>query len=186
VTGPGTEGGGEVAGAAVSRELVPKGRVLPAPDLPGPPPRQSRLDRARARALAEYGNWRMLLMRIILNGCAVTITALVLPGIHANWRPGGFVIAGVVFGVLNALVKPALQFLLLPAIFATYGTVVAFVNGLLLLVLDRITGGLIEIDGVLPFFTGGAVVGVIGLLLEHLLGLSPPIVDTAARRRQGA
>jgi putative membrane protein len=126
----------------------------------------------------------MLLMRIVLNGSAVAITALILPGIQANWRPGGFVIAGVVFGVLNALVKPALQFLLLPAIFATYGIVVAFMNGLLLLVLDRITGGLIEIDGVLPFFTGGAVVGVIGLLLEHLLGLSPPIVDTAAKGRR--
>jgi putative membrane protein len=121
-------------------------------------------------------------MRVVLNGWAVAITALVLPGIQANWRPGGFVIAGVVFGVLNALLKPALQFLLLPAIFATYGIVVAFTNGLLLLVLDQITGGLIEIGGVLPFFTGGAVVGAMGLLFEHLFGLSPPIVDTASER----
>lgn len=126
-------------------------------------------------------NWRLALVRLLCAGLAVVTTVVIVPGLDfTRWQRGTFLLVAVVFGLLNAIVKPVLQFLVLRFIFSTYGFVVVLINTLLLWALDRLTDGLIEIGGAIAALLGGLGVGVFGLLFETLLGANPPIVDSRA------
>lgn len=124
-------------------------------------------------------NWRMLLMRIVINALALLITAGLVPNIYFIDRTvRTWLLLAIFMGILNAFVKPIIQFLTLRFIFATYGLVVVLINGILLLLLEFLFPTRFYIEGV--FFwplVGGAVIGVVSAFLESLLGLSPPIVS---------
>ncbi len=124
-------------------------------------------------------NWRMLLMRIVVNALALLITAGLVPNMYfVDRNVSTWLLMALALGVLNALVKPIIQFLTLRFIFATYGLVLVLINGILLLLLEFLFPTRFYIEGV--FFwplVGGAVIGIISAFLESLLGLSPPIVS---------
>jgi putative membrane protein len=132
--------------------------------------------------LAQHLNWRVLLLRMLVNAAALLATALLLPNIYFVDR--SFVILfwmALVLGVLNALVKPVVQFLTLPFIFATYGVVVVLINAGLLWLLSALFPSLFVVDGVLWAFLGGIVMGLLGSFLESLLGVTPPLVPERHR-----
>ena len=140
----------------------------------------------RSARLHEYLNWRIALVRIAVNALALALTVLVLPGIDVEGEPAvTFLVLSLIFGVLNALVRPILQFLLLPFLFITYGLSVIVVNTLMFWLLDVFASGLISIDGVGWLILGGATVAFFSFLLENVFGLVPPIVERR-RRAEGA
>ncbi|HEX9068656.1 MAG TPA: phage holin family protein, partial [Ktedonobacterales bacterium] len=56
-----------------------------------------------------------LLVGIVVNGLAISITAALLPGIHitassSSDRVVTFLVLGVVFGLVNSLIKPIVSF----------------------------------------------------------------------------
>lgn len=122
-------------------------------------------------------NWRVLLLRVPLNGLAVFLTVLMLPGLHVTTeRPVlGYLALGAAFGLLNAVVKPLLQLVALPFLFSSFG--------LVLLAVDAVVFGLLDLTRILSadrflwVVLGGAVVGLISFVLENLVGLTPPIVE---------
>ena len=124
-------------------------------------------------------NWRMLLMRILINALALVVTAGLVPNIYFIDRTvRTWLLLAIFLGVLNAFVKPIIQFLTLRFIFATYGLVVVLINGILLLLLEFLFPSRFYVEGI--FFwplVGGAVIGIVSAFLESLLGLSPPIVS---------
>jgi putative membrane protein len=132
------------------------------------------------RFLKQF-NWRFLLVRILVNALALAITAAVTPKIYfvdktfLNW-----VLMALMLGVLNAFLKPVLQFLTLQFIFVTYGLVIVLVNALLLLLLSFLFPARFAVDNVLWALVGGLVLGLVSSFLESLLGLTMPIVDDEA------
>ena len=133
---------------------------------------------AARRFLTEILNWRLALVRVLTSALAVILTVTVLPGLElARKSVWLFVLIGVVFGLLNALVKPVLQFFTLRYLVASYGLIVVVVNALMLGALSWILGGEITSRGVIPYLLGGLLVGVLGLLLDTLFGTTPPILD---------
>jgi putative membrane protein len=126
-------------------------------------------------------NWKIILLRILINGFSLAIIALLLPNIAINRENLllNLLILGVALGVLNALVKPIIQFLTLSLIFVSYGIVVVIINAAILAILSWLFPDLIQIDRILAAFLGGAIIGLLSLFLEYTLGISPPIVDDA-------
>ena len=62
---------------------------------------------ALRRLRADLGNWRLLLVRTLTSAVAVVLTVSLLPGLSFHdWRHGDFLLVGVVFGLLVALVLP--------------------------------------------------------------------------------
>lgn len=123
-------------------------------------------------------SWRMLLVRVLVNAMAMIATALLVPRIYFLDRSvGSLLLVAAVLGVLNAFVKPVIQFATLRFIFATYGVVVALINGSILVLLSWILPRRFEVDGILWALVGGAVLGLFSSVLENLLGLTPPIVS---------
>ena len=74
-------------------------------------------------------------MRILVNALALAITAAVTPKIYfVDKSVWSWLLMALMLGVLNALLKPLLQFLTLQFIFVTYGLVIVLVNALILFV----------------------------------------------------
>jgi putative membrane protein len=128
-----------------------------------------------------------MLVRIFINAIALVVIVLVIPRIgFVDPSLPSILFMAVILGVLNALVKPFLQFLLLPLIFASYGLVVVLLNTLMLLLLAWLFPGFFAVENLLWAFAAGALIGIVGTFLENLLGLIPPIVpdeETGLRRR---
>ena len=138
------------------------------------------------RILKQF-NWRFLLVRFLVNAVAVAITAAVTPKIYfVDKSIWSWLLITVMLGVLNALLKPALQFLTLRFIFVTYGLVIVLVNTLILLLLSYLFPDRFAVDNLWWALVGGLVLGLLSSFLESLLGLTMPIVpeeETALRRQ---
>lgn len=95
---------------------------------------------------------------------AVWITAKVVPGIKV--RTFGVAVAtAAVYGILNALLGKLIWVLTFPVAILTLGVIV---NAALLWITDKLIDDF-EVDGVLPLFMGGAVLGVVNWGLKAVV-----------------
>ena len=123
-------------------------------------------------------NWKLAIVRTLTDGLAIAITAFVVPGINVvHNRLFSYLILAVVLGLLNAFIKPIIQFFTLPLIFVSYGLVVVVINAVMLFFLAWLMPGRFEIDGLVPLLIGGFVIGILQMVLEGLFGVTPPLVD---------
>ena len=122
-------------------------------------------------------NWRVALIRIPINGLVLALTALVLPSMHMERGLLSFLVVGAVFGLLNAVLRPVLQFFTLPLIFATSGLIIILINAILLWVLELLLPDLILFDNIVVIFLAALIVGLLVLIVESLFGVTPPILD---------
>jgi putative membrane protein len=122
----------------------------------------------------------MVLMRLVINGLTLILVAGLVPNIYFVDRSLlSILLMAVGLGILNAFVKPIIQFLTLQFIFATYGFVIVLINTIILLLLDYIFEARFYVSGLLWAIVGGLVMGVVASFLESLLGLNLPIVPKA-------
>ena len=103
---------------------------------------------------------------------ALAITAYVLPGIDIDMGIGSLLLIALIFGVVNAIIKPVITILSCPLIILTLGLFYLVVNGLMLLITDELAGGRFDVDGLLWAILGGLVFGIVGSILESVLGLN--------------
>jgi putative membrane protein len=128
--------------------------------------------------LLKNFNWRMLLMRLVVNMLALLFTVLVTPKVFFVDRGlGAWLLMAVTLGILNTLIKPIIQFLTLRFIFITSGMVLILINAVLLYLLSWLLPDQFGVDSLLWAFVAGAVLGLTSAFLENLLGLTPPIVS---------
>jgi putative membrane protein len=124
-----------------------------------------------------------MLVRIVLVWASNTIALLV-----ADWWVDGIridewwqaIIAGAVFGIINALVKPIVTLLALPVVVLTLGVALFFVN-LLMLVLTAWLLPEFHIDGFWSAVAGTIVVWLVNLVVYAIFGLNDRSRRTARR-----
>jgi putative membrane protein len=120
--------------------------------------------------------WRVTAGRVVVNAVAVALVVLILPGlrVYADHPVLGFVLLGALFGLLNAFVKPAIQFVALPLLLGSMGLVVLLIDILIFWLLEQLTP-LLRTSSFLWVVLGGVVLGLLTGVLDNLLGLTPPI-----------
>lgn len=112
---------------------------------------------------------RNFLIRLIINAIAIAITAELLPGISVNGGIGTLLLIALVFGVINAIVKPILMVLTCPFVILTLGLFILVINGLLLLLTSSILGNSFVVDGFWTAFIGGIVMGIAAMVVDWAL-----------------
>lgn len=128
-------------------------------------------------SLLRAFNWRLLLLRILINAVVLLITALLVPSIYFVDRSlRTLLLMAMALGLLNALVKPIIQFLTLHFIFTSYGLIVILINSFVLWLLSYFFPQRFAVDKLIWAFVGGAMIGLLGSLLESLLGVTAPVV----------
>jgi putative membrane protein len=108
-----------------------------------------------------------LLIRWLINAVGLYVTTLIVPGVHvAGFR--GAVIAGLVLGIVNALLRPIVLLLTLPLTIVTLGLFALVVNTIMLYVVAKLTHNLV-LDGFSSAFLGALVLSVISFILSRLV-----------------
>ncbi|MCU0611795.1 MAG: phage holin family protein [Candidatus Eisenbacteria bacterium] len=109
-----------------------------------------------------------VLVRIIFNAIAIYLAARVIPDVDFRGGVWELLLAGFLFGVLNAVLKPLLVILSLPLIVLTLGVFYLVVNGLILLLLAWLLPAL-SVSGLLAAVLATLLMGLVNLLLHAAL-----------------
>jgi putative membrane protein len=107
------------------------------------------------------------LARLLLNGVAIIVAAWLLPGLDIS-GPGAALAAGVLLGLVNALVRPVLFLLTLPLTLVTLGLFIFVLNGLCLAIAAALVPGF-TISGFWAAVIGALLVSVVSWILNGLL-----------------
>jgi putative membrane protein len=118
-----------------------------------------------------------LLIRAVITAAALAVATAVVPGIELG--PGStvkkvatLVVVAVIFGVVNAVLKPIVKAVGCLFYILTLGLIGLVVNALLLWLTSWAAGKLslpFHITGFWPAFWGAIIVGVVGWLLGVLV-----------------
>ena len=106
-----------------------------------------------------------LILRVVLNAVAIYVTAQVVGGIAYSGGVLELLVAGLLLGAFNAILKPILVLLSLPLIVVTLGLFYLVLNGLVLLLLDAFLPSL-SVSGLPAAVVGSLVMGLVNLLLH--------------------
>lgn len=130
-------------------------------------------------------NWRLMLVQVVANALALGLTVLVLPGVRfqAERLVVALLASGFIFGLLNAFVRPLLQFIMFRFLFITFGLVLIVINFFMLRLLARLTPGWFTSENVFWTLLAAVLVGLLGVFFETLLGLRPPLRDDRPESR---
>ena len=121
---------------------------------------------------------RRLAIATAVNVAALAVTAWAFDRVRVDgW--GALILAGVVFGIVNTIVKPVVTLLALPVIVLSLGVALFFINMLMLALTDWVVNGLV-IDGFWTFVGATIVIWLVNLVIEAVFG-----VRGHARKKQG-
>lgn len=113
------------------------------------------------------------LVRLAVTAAALWVAVRIVPGIgyQGEWLP--FFGVALVFGLVNAVIRPILYALTCPVVLLTLGLFVFVLNGLMLLITAAVAEGLgiaFTVTGLVPAILGAIVVGIVSTVLSVFVG----------------
>jgi len=120
-----------------------------------------------------------LLLRWLINAVALLVAAWLVPGIGlgaANHAPTQndwttLAVVALIFGVVNAIIRPIVMLLSLPLTILTLGLFTFVINALMLLLTSGIAQRLhlgFRVDGFWSAFVGALVISIVSFVLSRL------------------
>jgi putative membrane protein len=101
---------------------------------------------------------------------AALVAAQLVSGIHAT--PLGLIVASLLLGILNAVVRPILIFFSAPLILVTFGLFFFVINALLLYWVGHLKG--FRVDSFWDAFWGSLIISVVSMVLNWVTKRPPP------------
>lgn len=114
------------------------------------------------------------ILRLCINAIALYLAALLLPGIALNGEPVSILWLALIFGLVNALLRPLISILTCPLIILTLGLFTLVINTVLFWltsVIGQSLGIMLSISDPIWWnaFLGGLVVSVVSVVLTLIL-----------------
>ena len=110
---------------------------------------------------------RNLVLRWLALSIGVWVAAHLVPGIEAA-DFSSLLVAALVLGILNSLVKPILVALALPFVVFTFGIFLPFINAFLLILTSKLVPGF-HVNGFWPAMAASVMIS----LLSMVVGIPP-------------
>ena len=108
------------------------------------------------------------LLRWLINAVALYVAARIVPGIQVGDSVLAVLGVALVFGLVNALIRPLLSLLTCPLIILTLGLFTLVINAVMLLLtsgLSRAVGLSFVVEGFWPAFWGALVVSIVSFVM---------------------
>lgn len=108
-------------------------------------------------------------VRLLVTAAALWVATRLVPGVsyEGGWLP--FLGVALIFGVVNATIRPVMKLLTLPLIILTLGLFALVVNGLMLWLTSGLSAALglgFQVSGFWPAFWGALVVSLVSTILS--------------------
>ena len=132
---------------------------------------QAKAPEGRLTLRSEMG----FVLRLLVTAAALWVAVRLVPGIAWTGHPAGLIGVALVFGLLNALVRPILTVLTCPLVILTLGLFLLVLNGLMLWLTAALSVRLglgFTVEGFLPALLGALVVSLTSALLSVFVGQS--------------
>jgi len=112
----------------------------------------------------------------------VLVAVYVIKGIHYD-KPLDLLIASLLLGILDAVLRPVLMFLALPLLIFTLGLFTLVINALLLYFVGYVLRPHFYVDDFWSAFWGALIISIVGIILNSLTGTGRSRVKIERRRR---
>ena len=112
------------------------------------------------------------LIRLLVNAAALWVATRIVTGVTSDGAVLPLIGVALVFGVVNAVIRPILKFLTFPLFIFTFGLFAFVLNGLMLLLTSRISSALglgFHVSGFRAAFWGALVVSIVSTMLSLLV-----------------
>ena len=112
------------------------------------------------------------LIRLLVNATALWVATHFVTGVTYTGALVPLVGVALIFGALNAIIRPILKFFTFPLFIVTFGLFALVLNGLMLSLTSRIAGRMglgFHVDGFGAAFMGAIVVSVVSTVLDLLI-----------------
>ena len=133
----------------------------------------------RGRASRVYITFMGFLVRMLANALAIFVAAAIVPGIEIRGVLSALG-AGLVLGLVNAVVRPVLLVLTLPLTLVTLGLFLFVLNGLCLWLTSALVKGF-QVHGFWAAIFGALIVSLVSWLLTAFLSDQGRIVVITRR-----
>ena len=118
-----------------------------------------------------------ILIKLVITAAALWLATVLIHGIHLTTHStagkiGTLILVALIFGVINAVLKPVVKTVGCLAYAITFGLISIIVNGLLFWLTSWVAGKLslpFHVSGFVPAILGALLVGVIGWLASLLV-----------------
>jgi putative membrane protein len=118
-----------------------------------------------------------ILIKLVITALALWLATVLIHGINLTTHStagkiGTLVVVALIFGIVNAVLKPIIKTIGCLAYALTLGLISIVVNGLLFWLVSYIAGKLslpFHITGFVPAVLGALLVGIVGWLLSLLI-----------------
>ena len=113
------------------------------------------------------------ILRIFINAVAIWAASLVLTGLDFQGNLGNLILVALIFGLVNALIRPIVKLLTLPITILTLGLFTLVVNALMLMLTAalssslNLTGSFFE--NFLTAILGAIVISLVSIVLSWVL-----------------
>lgn len=114
-----------------------------------------------------------LLLRWLINGVALYLAAELVPGIETEGGWQVLLLMALIFGLVNALVRPILKFLTCPLIMLTLGLFTLVINALMLQLASWLGRQLdlgFYVENFWAAILGALVISVVSFVLTMIIG----------------
>ena len=98
-------------------------------------------------------------------------------------KPLDLLVASLLLGILNAVLRPILMFLALPLLIVTLGFFTLVINALLLYFVGYVLRPHFYVDDFWSAFWGALIISIVGIILNSLTGTGSSRVKIERRRR---
>lgn len=112
------------------------------------------------------------ILRWIINAIALFLAVFFVNGVHLQGGWVSILWLALIFGLINAFLRPLLKLLTCPLIFLTLGLFTLLINTFLFWLTGQIGqafGVGFTVDGFIPAFLGGLIVTVVSVFLSLIL-----------------
>jgi putative membrane protein len=112
------------------------------------------------------------LIKLVMNAAALWVATRLVPGVSYQGSAIGLFGVALIFGAINAVLRPLAQLVTCPIILLTLGLFTLVVNGLMLWLTSSLSAGLglgFHVSGFWPAFWGALVVSIVSVILSFLV-----------------
>ena len=113
------------------------------------------------------------LARLVINAVALWAAVQWVPGISFEGDWIGLALVALIFGIVNAFIKPLLKLFTCPLIILTLGLFTLVINALMLQLTSSLAGTFnldFYVESFRAAFGGGLVVSIVSIILSIFLG----------------
>lgn len=111
-------------------------------------------------------------IRWFINAVALYVAVLIVPGIHFGGEWADLLWLALIFGLLNALLRPLLKLLALPLIILTLGLFTLLINAGMLMLTSSVAQSFgldFSVDGFWTAFLGSLVISLVSVVMSTIL-----------------